>query len=196
VTPDTDIAGRPPESIVRSIKDGDRAAEEELIVRYRRGVTVVLATSARRDAAAVDDLFQETFRIAIEKIRGGSLRDPSRLAGFLCSIARNLAIEHFRKAAARRSEGSPEELSLPSLVDDPLEGVLRTERATMVRRVLSELPAARDRQILFRFYIAEEEKETICRDLKLTGLHFNRVLFRARERYRELYRGTAGREAG
>ena len=196
MTAPAEIGSRSPESIVRSIQEGDAAAEEELIVRYRRGVTVILTASARRDAGAVDDLFQETFRIAIEKIRGGSLRDPARLSGFLCSIARNLAVEHFRKAAARRSEGSPEELSLPSAEEDPLEGVLRTERAAMVRRVLSELPTARDRQILFRFYIAEEEKEAICRDLNLTGLHFNRVLFRARERYRDLYRGVAGREAG
>ena len=50
-----------------------------------------------------------------------------------------------------------------------------------------ELASERDRQILFRFYIAEDEKEAICRDLRSASLHFNRVLFRARERYRELY---------
>ena len=193
---ETEIGNRSPESIVQSIREGDRAAEEELIVRYRRGVTVVLTASARRDAAAIDDLFQETFRIAIEKIRGGALREPARLAGFLCSIARNLAIEHFRKAASRRIAGSPEELSLPSPDDDPLEGALRSERAAIVRRVLSELPSTRDRRILFRFYLAEEEKDAICRDLSLTSLHFNRVLFRARERYRELYRQAAGKRAG
>ena len=27
----------------------------------------------------------------------------------------------------------------------------------------------------------------ICRDLNLSDLHFNRVLFRARQRYRELF---------
>ena len=33
----------------------------------------------------------------------------------------------------------------------------------------------------------------ICRDLGLTSLHFNRVLFRARERYRELFDERAKR---
>ena len=61
-----------------------------------------------------------------------------------------------------------------------------------MKRVLSEMPSDRDRQILFRFYIAEDEKDSICRDLDLTSLHFNRVLFRARERYRDLYLETAG----
>jgi RNA polymerase sigma-70 factor (ECF subfamily) len=56
-----------------------------------------------------------------------------------------------------------------------------------VRKVLGELKSERDRQVLFRFYVAEEEKEKICASLGLTSLHFNRVLFRARERFRELY---------
>ncbi|HET9795380.1 MAG TPA: hypothetical protein VFS34_13075, partial [Thermoanaerobaculia bacterium] len=59
-----------PESLVRRIREGDLSAEEELVCRYQRPVSVVLAT-ARRDAPAIDDLFQETFRIAIEKIRSG-----------------------------------------------------------------------------------------------------------------------------
>ena len=36
--------------------------------------------------------------------------------------------------------------------------------------------------------MAEDDKERICRDLGLTAVHFNRVLFRARERFKELYR--------
>ena len=56
-----------------------------------------------------------------------------------------------------------------------------------MRRVLEELSTARDREILFRFYVAEEDKEEIAADHGLTSLQFNRVLHRARERYRALY---------
>lgn len=183
-----------PESLVRRIRAGDLAAEEELVCRYRRPVSVVLAT-ARRDAPAIDDLFQETFRIAIEKIRSGALRQPEKLSGFLGSIARNLAIEHFRKLAAHPTAGPPDERSLSSPAPGPLEELLRSERAAITRRVLAELPSERDRQILFRFYIVEDDKEQICSELKLTSLHFNRVLFRARERYRALYREISERRA-
>ena len=67
-----------------------------------------------------------------------------------------------------------------------------------MRRVLAELKNDRDREILSRYYIADEAKEDICRDLELSDLHFNRVLFRARQRYRELFerRQQAGRESG
>jgi RNA polymerase sigma-70 factor (ECF subfamily) len=73
---------------------------------------------------------------------------------------------------------------------------MSVERAALVRRVLAEMPSERDRQILFRFYLAEDDKESICLDLGLTSLHFNRVLFRARERYRELYEETAAGLSG
>ena len=175
-----------PEDLVRRIQSGEREAEEQLVCRYRRGVSLLLS-SARRDAPAMDDLFQETFRIAIEKIRSGALREPARLSGFMCSLARNLAIQHFRRAGARQTSDLADERPLASPDPDPLENALRAERSAVVRSVLSEMESERDRRVLFRFYIAEDEKDEICRDLGLTSLHFNRVLFRARERYRALY---------
>jgi RNA polymerase sigma-70 factor, ECF subfamily len=48
------------------------------------------------------------------------------------------------------------------------------------------MPVARDREILVRFYLDDEERETICRELGLSEEHFNRVIFRARNRFREL----------
>jgi RNA polymerase sigma-70 factor (ECF subfamily) len=175
---ETDLAGR--------IRSGDRPAEAELVVRYQRGITLLLRRSSG-DPSLAEDLAQETFRIALEKIRRGDLREPEKLAGFLCSLARNLSIEHFRKASSHRASGSPPEDSVRGDEPDPLERLLRAEQARIVRGILSELPTERDRQILLRFYLAEEDKAAICRDLGLTSLHFNRVLFRARERYRELF---------
>jgi RNA polymerase sigma-70 factor (ECF subfamily) len=71
--------------------------------------------------------------------------------------------------------------------------LLQQEQAALVRAVLGALDSDRDREILFRFYLAEDDKARICRDLGLTALHFNRVLFRARERFGQLYRKwTAG----
>ena len=45
---------------------------------------------------------------------------------------------------------------------------------------------ARDREILVRLYLQEEEKDTICRDLGLEAEHFDKVLHRARGRLKEL----------
>jgi len=173
--------------LVSRIMTGDGQAEAELVERYSRGVTFVISRETG-GASAADDLYQETFRIALEKIRRGDLREPEKLSGFVLGIARNLVIDYFRRAARQESlteidEAAPVSYPAPSQLDE----LLRKEQAALVRRVIDELPSERDRQALFRFYIAEEEKESICADLGLTGVHFNRVLHRARERYRELY---------
>jgi hypothetical protein len=57
----------------------------------------------------------------------------------------------------------------------------------MVRQTLAELKNNRDREVIFRYYIAEEDKARICADLGLNSQQFNSVIFRALRRYKELY---------
>ena len=64
-----------------------------------------------------------------------------------------------------------------------------------MRQVLAELGTERDREVLFRFYIAEQSSERICADLQLSAEHLYRVLHRARARYRKLFEQSAGAEA-
>ena len=40
--------------------------------------------------------------------------------------------------------------------------------------------------MLTRLYLKEDDKDAICRDLELTDLAFNQVIFRARNRFRSL----------
>jgi RNA polymerase sigma-70 factor (ECF subfamily) len=109
----------------------------------------------------------------------------------ICSLARNLVVDHFRRAT--RTAGGAVVPDTPDPSPDPLGRLLAREQAAAVRAVLAELGSARDRQILLRFYVAGDSKEDICADFGLSSLHFNRVLFRARERYRVLYRSLVTR---
>jgi RNA polymerase sigma-70 factor (ECF subfamily) len=183
--------------LVRRIREGDPAAEAELVARFSEGLSFLLRRWTR-DRTIAEDLFQETFRLALEKIRKGEVRDPERLAGFLRSLAKNLSIEHYRRGSRR--EVREEEIEAAAELTAPETGqlghLLRQEKAALIRQVLEELGSERDRQVLFRFYIAEEDKEQIRSDLGLTGPEFNLVLFRARRRYRDLYERHAakGRE--
>jgi RNA polymerase sigma-70 factor (ECF subfamily) len=174
--------------LVSRIRAGDQQAEAELVERYSRGITVIIRRQIS-DASVADDLYQETFRIALEKIRRGDVREPEKLPGFVCGVAKNLVIDYFRRAARQESLSEVEEATfLPDPAPDQLEALLQKEQADIVRRVLKEMRNERDIQILFRYYLAENKKEQICADLGLTSLHFNRVLHRARERYLELYK--------
>jgi RNA polymerase sigma-70 factor (ECF subfamily) len=172
--------------LVQRIARGDASAEGELVARYSRGLRYLL----RRLGAApelADDLHQETFRIVLERLRKKELDEPEGLAGFLRGTARNLMIGERRKTARRRTEADDEEVAQAvHPAPSQLSAVLLDEEAETVRRLIRELPTDRDRQLLLRYYVSEEEKESLCIDLGLDSLHFNRVLFRARQRFKEI----------
>jgi len=173
--------------LVTRILAGEKAAESELVQQYSRGVLIIL-NRATGDYSLSEDLSQETFQLTLEKIRGGEVREPEKLSGFICSLARNLATDHYRRSRRSEQVDDPEAMeTVAAAAPSQLDLVLQAEKSKRVRELLSEL-SGRDREILRRFYIEEEDKDRICADLKLSGLHFNRVLHRARERYRELYR--------
>lgn len=151
-------------------------------------------TNGRPEA---EDLFQDTFRLVLEKLRKGELREPAKLPGFIAQIARSLTIEHYRKTSRRKTE--PDSDAVLEAVDaraGQLGEILDRESAGLVRQVIRELGTSRDRDILLRFYIAEEDKESISADFGLSSLQFNRVLHRARQRYRELYLERVERVSG
>lgn len=175
-----------PVSLVERIQAGDSIAEAELVEGYRLGLTYLLR-KVTGDPALSEDLLQETFQVALRRIRAGELREPDRLSGFLRQTAKNLAIMEHRKSG--RLEGVDPWKPERGPVDpgeSQLSQILRQEAAGLVRQVLREMRSVRDRQLLYRYYIAEHAKEEICRDLGLSSLNFNLVLFRARERFRKL----------
>jgi RNA polymerase sigma-70 factor (ECF subfamily) len=173
--------------LVRRIAEGDVTAEEELFERYRRGLLRLLRhLGAQPDLA--EDLLQHTFYTALQRLRSEGLEEPERLAGFLCRTARYLYFNDRRKTTRRQTWSDSGELAqavAPS--PSPLDSILRDELAAKVRRLIAELPIERDRQILRRFYLLGEPKERICADLGLDSLDFNRVLSRARKRFKDLF---------
>src|SRR2546421_541779 len=84
--------------LVERIVAGDRAAESEFVNRYSRGLRILVARHTA-DPSMIDDIHQDLFRIAIERLRKGDLREPEKLNGFLCGLARNLAIGYHRRSA-------------------------------------------------------------------------------------------------
>lgn len=176
-------------ALATRIRAGDRSAEAEMVSRFGPGVAATLRRATRRRTLA-EDLYQDAFRLAIAKIRGGELREPAKLPGFLCHLARNLAVGHFRRQ--RSQDGPAEDHSFPDPGPSPLDRLLAAEKAAHVHEILAGLGSERDRKLLFLLYIREEDRKRVCELMDLTPLHFNRVLFRARQRYRELFAQRLG----
>lgn len=178
--------------LVRRIAGGEAHAEAELVERCGKTLRF-LTRRFTRDEADGEDLYQETLMLALEKIRQGEVREPERLAGFLRALAKNLSTQRYRRRVYEVEKPSGD---LPDAPDehrpDALGGLLHRERARVTRRLLGELGVARDRDVLFRYYIAEEGSARICVDLEIETEHFYRVLSRARQRYRRLWEQRAG----
>ncbi|HTF94504.1 MAG TPA: sigma-70 family RNA polymerase sigma factor [Cellvibrio sp.] len=168
--------------LVARIRNGDRLAEQQLIEHYRRGLSLVIHRQTTADIAK--DVLQETWRVAIENIRNGALREPEKLASYLVQVGRNQVIMYYRrhKNSGVNGDNHPEEEDHQG----PLELLEAEQTQHMARHLLKELAVARDREILYRYYLQEEEKEHICRDMNLTDLHFNRVIHRAKQRLRQI----------
>lgn len=169
--------------LVAAISDG-RTLREELYVRYHRPLyQIFLQRRVSRDMA--QDLVQRTFLLALKKIRSEGLSEPAKLGGYLYRTACNLATSYWRGELSRREDSTDEEhlgaipdgaRSLEERVDDEL-------LAKCVRDLVAQLPGSRDREVLTRYYLREEPKATVCRDMTLSGLQFNQVLWRARQRF-------------
>jgi RNA polymerase sigma-70 factor (ECF subfamily) len=178
--------------LVHRIAAGDREAEAELIARYSPVLEHLLRRWSR-DPATAEDLLQETLGLALRKIRDGEVRQPESLAAFLHSLARNQCTQLYRRTESRTDLHEPiDEARLPEARPGQLAGLLRREKIGLIRQVLAELQPERDRQVLFRYYIAEERAEPICADLGITAEHFYRVLHRARRRYKALFEQRIG----
>jgi len=173
-------------AIVAGIRKGHAQAEGDLVERYSRGLRVLLIRRIG-DEERARDLLQESLFIAIEKLRSTDLENPERLAGYLRGIAIRVAMNASRK---RKREPTSMDISEVAAVRDSgprqFEQVSDKETAAAVRRLLASMPIQRDRDLLTRYYLHDQDKEEICKELRLSSLHFNRVLFRAKARFRKI----------
>lgn len=188
--PDPDLAeeARIATVIVCGIRSGSVGAETDLIDRYGRGLRRLLVRRIG-DEARAGDLLQRTLSIAIARLRSTDIDNPGRLAAYLRGIAIRVAKDASRTRRREPDDADVEALSaLRERVSTRFENVSRSQSADAVRRLLATMPLERDRELLVRYYFRAEDKDDICAALNLTDSHFNRVLYRAKTRFRELLR--------
>lgn len=185
-----DSTGSPSARLIERIRSGDRRAERELWQTYAATLSMILRRRTRNPDLA-QDVLQETFRVAIGHLRAGRVEKPDALGGFLRGIALNVL------SVARRNdhrEAHLEDAAEADLVDEgrsPFEAVSLAQRQALVRRLIGELHIERDRRLLWHYYVLDEDKNEVCASLGLTAGHFDRVLHRARMRFREMVEHSA-----
>lgn len=172
--------------LVERIISGDARAEGEMVERYHRALLVMLKQRSK-DPFLADDIAQDTWQKIISKVRDGELRDHTKLGAFIMQVGRNLLTMDYRRRANKEQYSDPAELDIEDKDSNPDRQLSADQTSNCVRQLLGEMNTERDRDILLRFYLQQETKDSICSLYELTDLHFNRVLFRARQRFKELW---------
>jgi RNA polymerase sigma-70 factor (ECF subfamily) len=164
----------------------DRAAVEALIAKHYTGLRLLIQRRVG-DAEVAADILNQAACTAWEKWQNGQVRRPEEIGGYIFQVAMNL-LRNRRRSIAERADRrvDPEVLGYLPGNADATDRWLEKKIAARVKRMLQELNSPRDREILVRFYLREEEKEAICRDLGLEADQFDKVLHRARARLKEL----------
>jgi RNA polymerase sigma-70 factor (ECF subfamily) len=166
--------------------------ESEMVKRYSRGLGYLLARWIRDNERAREAL-QETFVRAIKVLREKGLEEPERLAGYLRGIARNVTKEEDR---SRKRESA--ELDIEAVAEISYDGcrqfqhVASEEAQSAVRKILQSMSSKDYRELLIRFYVDDQDRQEICRELRLTRRQFSQRLFRAKNQFRTLLKESAG----
>lgn len=172
--------------LVAAIQGGDEAAKDEMYLRYREGLQWLVKRKVR-DGDRASDIVQDTFRIILEKLADDELEHPERLAGYLRGISRNLVSAHFRK---QKREPVPADGDLIDQVQDvgpgQFETVSQKQTSEIVRQVLDSLPQDRDRKMLIRLYIDDQDRAEIRKAMNMTPHQMDVALSRARARLKAL----------
>lgn len=191
--------GTPPgtagDSRPRNAAPLSQAAVGALIEQNYVGLRL-LVTRRCHDPHVAADLLNEAVLTTWAKWQAGKIERPEQIAGYVLQVTMNLLRNH-RRAIAERPEKRADAAKLQELASDgePGDETVEREIAVQVKNVIRGMSSQRDRAILVRFYLDEEEKETICRDLGLSPLQFDKILHRARGRLRKLLEsGGLGRQ--
>jgi RNA polymerase sigma-70 factor (ECF subfamily) len=147
------------------------------------------------DPEAAADIFHDAIVTTLQKLRNGKIDDPGLIGGYIYRVALN-HLRNYRRKDKSELTDARDVGALADQANVPADtAVQRGQWAQVARDVLISLPTSRDREILIRFYLDEEDKDSICSSLGLSEGHFTRVIFRARNRFRLLLERSGYRKA-
>jgi len=167
--------------LVARCRAGDQQAWAELVDRFSRYVYAISVQAFRLSDADAEDVFQEVFARAYQRLDG--LRDDAAVRPWLAQLTRRLCIDRLR-ASARERPTADEELELAGSE----ETLTLLEEALTVHEALAEVPE-HCREILDRFFARDESYKAIGEALDLPSGTIASRISRCLARLRELLEG-------
>ena len=129
------------EQLIQWVADGDPSCLATLFERHHRGVYQFCLQMTRHHAHS-EDLVQDIFLKVLRK--AGSFRGEGSFKAWLFNVARNVALDHLRKAKRQGSETIDEENMDHHLADhrSAEQAAAGSQNMRLVIQALAKLPAA------------------------------------------------------
>jgi len=167
--------------LIREIKDGNIELYSTLMARYQKKILSFIyqmLRSARLELMA-EDLCSETFYKAYRSLNSFREVDAS-FSTWLYTIARNTVLSELRKhKAAHLSLDDTSYIPAAPLDAAPEQMLLRSEKVTLVREAINNLPEKQRSALILREYDGMDYQE-IASILGQTVSAVKSLLFRAR----------------
>src|SRR6478735_4728199 len=165
--------------LVSGYKNGNEKAFEILLHRHKSRVFTAIYLIVK-DRYVAEDLLQETFIKAINTIRGGRYNEEGKFLPWICRIAHNLAIDHFRKNKRHPEivlEDGSRLFNSMQFAEESFE-TKQTQKDTRgrLRDLIKELPTEQKQVLIMRHYLQMSVQEIAER----SGVSINTALGRMR----------------
>ena len=172
--------------LASKITEGDKNARNEFVqINYQWLLFIVRGKFAQSNNH--EDIVQDSFMLVLSKLQQGKINQPHTILAYLRTTAINIGFEYLRKDKKFTSAIDQDYLEV---IEDAKEDILSTiiwnDKIKYVKQVMTELKVQRDKDILIKFYFEDQDKPTICQVLNLSTEHFDRVLYRAKARLKQI----------
>ncbi|MFA6186305.1 MAG: sigma-70 family RNA polymerase sigma factor [Phycisphaerae bacterium] len=159
--------------------NGSNDAFGGIVTKYQ-SLICAITYSATGDMALSEDMAQETFVNAWKNLR--QLKDLSKFRAWLCSIARNIILNHLRAEKQNlfeRGASMNNFDNVPHNGSEPIDTAISKERELIVRQAIQRIPEEY-REPLVLFYREDKSVREVAAQLELSEEAVRTRLSRAR----------------
>lgn len=165
--------------LVSLYQQGNEEAFKSLLHRHKSKVYTAIYLIVK-DRYVAEDLLQESFIKAVNTIKGGRYNEEGKFLPWICRIAHNMAIDHFRKEKRHPEivleDGSAVFNSLQFSGNTMELEEIGRENKKWLRQCVRELPNEQKQVLIMRHYLDMSFQEIADR----TGVSINTALGRMR----------------
>jgi RNA polymerase sigma-70 factor (ECF subfamily) len=165
--------------LIKAFVAGSELCFEELLRRYKAKVFATIYVIVK-DRDLAEDLFQDVMVKVVRMIRAGSYNEEGKFMPWISRIARNLAIDYFRKNQRNPIQRESGDFDLFNSLQrsEPAAdaAIILGEKERFIRELIQQLPDKQREVLVMRIYADLSFKEIAA----ITGVSINTALGRMR----------------